>query len=295
LNKEQFLHWCQERTWSHHSSDHFQKPLIMGILNITPNSFFDGGCFVDINRAVTHALKMISHGVDIIDVGGESTNPGVEPLSLDEELSRVIPVIERIRQQSDVCLSIDTYKSEVMQAAVSAGASLINDIQALTGKGALVKAAQLNVPVCLMHMQGTPKTMQVNPHYSTDIIEEINQFFSERIQACIEVGIPHHSIILDPGFGFGKTVYHNLRLVHQLRAFGRHKSPLLLGISRKSTIGQVLKKPVGERLSGGLATTVYAALQGVAIIRTHDVDETNQALQMVHAIVNETFDDDEEL
>lgn len=264
----------------------------MGILNVTPDSFSDAGRFVTVNDAVTHAMGMVSNGADMIDVGGESTKPGAKPLSLEEELSRVIPVIERIRVESDICISIDTYKPEVMQAAVAAGATFINDIQALREEGALLTVSQLKVPVCLMHMQGTPQFMQINPHYAQDIIEEINQFFYQRIHACLNAGIDRAHILLDPGFGFGKAVYHNLCLVNRLQEFRQHQLPLLLGVSRKSTIGAVLKKTMDERLMGGLAASVYAALQGVSILRTHDVDETNQALQMVNAIVNETFDEE---
>lgn len=289
MNKEQFLQWCQERTSALTSKAPFQKPLIMGILNVTPDSFSDGGRFVALDDAVSRAMEMVAQGADIIDVGGESTKPGASPLSLDEELTRVIPVIERIRAESPVCLSIDTYKAEVMQAAVTAGASFINDIKALTGEGALATAAKLNVPICLMHMQGTPQSMQESPEYSKDVIDEINQFFNQRIQACIEAGIQREHIILDPGFGYGKTVHHNLRMVHRLNEFRYHNLPLLLGLSRKSTIGTVLNKTVDKRLMGSITATVYAAIHGAAIFRTHDIDETNQALQMVHAIINETM------
>ncbi len=258
----------------------------MGILNVTPNSFSDGGLFLTENQACQHAQILIQQGVDIIDIGGESSKPGAETVSVVEEIARVIPVIERIRTFSDVCISIDTCKSEVMEAAVLAGASIINDISALTGAGAIETAAGLNVPVCLMHMQGVPKSMQDNPHYALDIIDEINCFFQQRIDACLNAGIRRDNLILDPGFGYGKTVQHNLLIVKRLHEFKSHQLPLLLGVSRKSTIGTVLKKTVHQRLPGSIATAVYAALHGVSIIRTHDVDETNQALQMVHAISN---------
>ncbi len=257
----------------------------MGVLNITPNSFSDGGCFLDRGHATRRAEEMIVEGVDIIDIGGESSRPGAEPASCAEELARVIPVIESIRAASDVCISIDTCKAEVMEAAVMAGATLINDISALTGVGSLAVARRLKVPVCLMHMQGTPQLMQNNPHYSRDIVDEINDFFLQRIHVCLQAGIPREHLILDPGFGFGKWVPHNLSIVNRLREFQHHNLPLLLGVSRKSTIGAVLQKPVLERLPGGLAIAVLAALQGVSIIRTHDVAATSQALQMIHAIV----------
>ena len=258
----------------------------MGVLNVTPDSFSDGGDFLKPDLAVLRAQKMIAEGADIIDIGGESSKPRAEAVSSEEEIRRVVPVIERIRALSDICISIDTCKSSVMQAAVSAGASLINDIAGLTGEGTLDIAASLNIPVCLMHMQGVPRSMQDNPHYSTDIVDDINRFFQQRIDACLEAGIRREYLIIDPGFGFGKSVLHNLTIVRRLSEFQSLHLPVLLGVSRKSTIGAVLQKTVGARLPGSIATAVYAALQGVSIIRTHDVDETNQALKMVQAIHN---------
>lgn len=293
MNKEQFLQWFQEGSRALSSQVTDKKPLVMGILNVTPDSFSDQGRFVAVKDAVARAFEMVSEGADIIDVGGESSRPGAIPLSLDEELTRVIPVIESIRAESDVCISIDTYKANVMQAAVIAGASLINDIKALSEENALTTAVQLKVPVCLMHMQGTPETMQKNPHYDLDIIDEINQFFRQRIQTCLEAGMRREYMILDPGFGFGKTVQHNLRMVHRFKEFDCHQLPLLLGLSRKSTIGTVLNKSVDQRLIGSLAATVYAAIQGAAIFRTHDVRETKQALQMVEAISKEAIFNEE--
>ena len=262
------------------------KPLVMGILNVTPDSFSDAGNYLDPEAACRRAQAMIDQGVDIIDIGGESSRPGATPVSCENELDRVIPVIERIRSVSDVCLSIDTCKAAVMEAAVIAGASLINDINALQGEGALSAVARMTVPVCLMHMQGSPGTMQNNPRYSQDIIVEINQFFHERIEACEQAGIQRERLILDPGFGFGKSVQHNLLILKRLNEFQEHARPILLGVSRKSTLGAVLNKRALERMPGGLATAVYAVLHGVSIIRTHDVDETTQALQMIDAIVN---------
>ena len=262
----------------------------MGILNVTPNSFSDGGYHLDVNHAYHRAQEMIEHGADIIDIGGESSKPGAETVSHAEELARVIPVIECIRGASDICISIDTCKAEVMQAAVTAGASIINDIKALTDVASLAVASRLKVPVCLMHMQGNPQMMQENPTYSSDVIDEINLFFQQRIVACLNAGISRENLILDPGFGYGKTVHHNLCIVNRFGEFRQHHLPLLLGVSRKSTIGAVLRKAVNERLSGGIATAVFAALQGVSIIRTHDVNETNQALQMLHAIVEIDYD-----
>lgn len=257
----------------------------MGVLNATPDSFSDGGYYTDIHRAHDRAMAMILSGADIIDVGGESTKPGAISVSCAEELARVIPLVERIRAESDICISIDTSKAEVMQAAITAGASWVNDITALADDGAMAVVSRLNIPVCLMHMQGSPPSMQDNPHYPVDVIDELNSFFHQRIEACLKAGLHREHLILDPGFGFGKSVQHNLRLVKCLSTFQQHGLPLLLGISRKSTIGAVLQKTVFERLSGSIAVTVFAALQGVSIIRTHDVDETNQALQMLHAIV----------
>ncbi len=259
----------------------------MGVLNVTPDSFYDGGDYIELNHAHNRAVSMIAGGADIIDIGGESTKPGAERVSIAEELARVIPLIERIRADSDVCISIDTSKAQVMQAALAAGATWVNDIKALTDEDALAVVSQWDVPVCLMHMQGTPQSMQDNPHYQSDVIDELNLFFHQRIEACLKAGLSRAHLILDPGFGFGKSVQHNLRIVRNISAFQQHGAPLLLGVSRKSTIGSVLQKTVFERLSGSIAVAVFAALQGVSIIRTHDVDETHQALEMVHAIVGQ--------
>lgn len=277
MNSEQFKAWRQRS---------IRKPLIMGVLNVTPDSFSDAGQFLDPNAAVQQAFSMIEHGADIIDIGGESSKPGATAVSIEDELQRVIPVIEHIRSMHDICISIDTCKAEVMEAAVGVGASMINDINALRGAGALQVAARLDVPICLMHMQGTPETMQNNPQYAMDIIDEINQFFRQRIDACDQSGIARERLILDPGFGFGKSVQHNLRLLKRIAEFQQHGLPVLLGVSRKSTLGAILQKQVRERLSGGLAVAVFAALHGISIIRTHDVDETQQAFHMLDAIVN---------
>nr|WP_241030095.1 dihydropteroate synthase [Legionella anisa] len=256
----------------------------MGILNVTPDSFSDGGKFLSSDRAYEQAFYLISQGADLIDIGGQSTRPGAEHVPLDVELKRVIPVIEQIRRSSDICISIDTNKPEVMDAAVSAGANIINDVYALRTEGALEMAAKLAVPVCLMHMQGTPQNMQQNPYYPEGVLTEVKRFFIERITECERVGIQRNNIILDPGFGFGKQIQDNLLLVKNLDSFATFKIPLLLGVSRKSTIGAVLAKEVDERLIGSIAVAVYAALKGAGIIRTHDVDETNQALHMITMI-----------
>ena len=257
----------------------------MGVLNVTPDSFSDGGCFFNQQDALQRVQEMIEQGADIIDVGGESSRPGAVEISCAEELARVIPVIECIRSMSNVCISIDTQKAIVMKEAVAAGASLINDIYALRGENALGVVAELDVPVCLMHMQGKPDRMQVNPQYDGCIVDAINSFFEWRIDACINAGISRERLILDPGFGFGKTVHHNLLLLKHLAGFKQHGLPILLGVSRKSTLGAITKNTVDARMPEGIASAVFAALQGVRIIRTHDVGETHQALQMLNAIV----------
>lgn len=284
MNIEQFKQWCEFQHTLPSLDTQPTKPLIMAVLNITPDSFSDGGNYVQLESAIEQAHKMISEGADLIDIGGESTRPGALGISSEEELARVLPVIRRLRSESDICISIDTRKARVMHEAVKAGASIINDISALSGEGALEVAAQLEVPICLMHMQGEPGTMQNFPYYSQDVVEEINLFFQQRIEDCVAAGIKPKHLILDPGFGFGKKPEHNLRLVKQLAKFKQHKLPLMLGVSRKSTLGEILKSPVEKRLVGGLAIAVIAALQGVAMIRTHDVAETNQALIMTQAI-----------
>lgn len=265
---------------------YLRKPLIMGVLNVTPDSFSDAGRYLNLDAACQRARVMIEQGADMIDIGGESTRPGAAATSCTEELARVIPVIEHIRATSDICISIDTQKPDVMEAAVHAGASMINDINALQQDGALPLVARLRVPVCLMHMRGTPETMQDNPQYEEDIVDDINQFFHQRIEACLQVGIEREYLIIDPGFGFGKSVSHNLLILKRLAEFQQHRLPVLLGVSRKSTLGAVSQKIVSERLPAGLAAAVFAALHGVTMIRTHDVDETRQGLDMIDAIVS---------
>lgn len=277
------MNWLVHRSQLSPDS-HPEKPLIMGILNVTPDSFSDGGRFFSMERACEQAFRLIAEGTDLIDVGGQSTKPGTLPVSVDVELSRVLPVIKYIRAHSDICISIDTDKPAVMAAAVDAGADVINDICALRTEGALEMAAKLAVPVCLMHMQGEPQNMQQNPHYPDGVFTAVMQFFKERINTCVQAGIDKKNLILDPGFGFGKRVEDNLYLVKKLDGFAVLGLPLLLGVSRKSTIGAVLGKEVNERLIGSIALAAYAALKGVGIIRTHDVDETNQALQMIDRI-----------
>lgn len=258
-------------------------PCVMGILNVTPDSFSDAGRFAAPEQAVAHAVSMVEAGASIIDVGGESTRPGAAGIPEDAELERVIPVIEALRDAVDVPVSVDTCKPGVMQAAVAAGAGLINDVMALREPGALATAAALGVPVCLMHMQGTPRTMQAAPAYG-DVVAEVTAFLLARADACQAAGIARGHIVLDPGFGFGKTTGHNLSLLRRLDTLVAHGYPVLAGLSRKSLIGNVLGLPVDKRLYPGLALAVIAVWQGAAIIRTHDVGATREAIEMCHAV-----------
>ena len=259
------------------------QPAIMGVLNVTPDSFSDGGDFFSIEKALEHAHCMESEGAAIIDVGGESTRPGAAPVSLDEELDRVIPVIEALGKTLAVPLSIDTRKPEVMQAAVAAGAGLINDVNALQETGAVEMAARLGVPVCLMHMQGIPESMQERPDYR-DVVAEVSGFLLDRAQVCMAAGIAQQQIILDPGFGFGKTVEHNLQLLHHLEQLVSSGFPVLVGLSRKSLIDKVLGLPVDKRLYPGVALAVLAVWKGAAMVRCHDVRETLEAIRMCQAV-----------
>ena len=256
---------------------------IMGILNITPDSFSDGGQFTSVASALAQALQMINEGASIIDVGGESTRPGAAQVSEQQELDRVIPVIEQISQHADVIISIDTSKPGVMREAVMAGARMINDVHALRVDDALRMAAECQVPVCLMHMQGTPRTMQTEPAY-TDVVMEVTRFLSARVEACLAAGIAADHIILDPGFGFGKTVAHNMALMKHLPTIEALGFPVLIGASRKSTIGSILDKPVDERLYGSLALASLAVWQGASIIRVHDVGPTADTIKMIQAV-----------
>ncbi len=261
------------------------RPLVMGILNVTPDSFSDGGDFISPDAALERARQMVGEGADIIDVGGESTRPGAAPVSLEQELERVIPVIEAISRELPVPVSIDTSKAGVMSGAVSAGAGLINDVAALRGEGALEVAAKSGVPVCLMHMQGGPRTMQESPEYQ-DVVSDIRQFLGERIKACQAAGISRDRIVLDPGFGFGKTLGHNLELLRRLEEFSDIGLPLLVGISRKSMIGALLGDvPVTERLYGSLAAAVLAVERGAGILRVHDVKPTVDAIRVAQAVM----------
>ncbi|MEJ2609596.1 MAG: dihydropteroate synthase [Candidatus Thiodiazotropha sp.] len=259
-------------------------PKVMGILNLTPDSFSDGGRFNIWDDALRHAVQMVEEGAAIIDIGGESTRPGAQPVSVDEELERVIPLIEALANEIPVPISVDTSKAQVMREAVSAGAGMINDIMALREPGALQVVAEAGVPVCLMHMQGEPRMMQNAPHYE-QVITEVKTFLQARLNACMQAGISHDRVILDPGFGFGKTLAHNLELLKNLDQFESLNLPLLVGISRKSMIGALLgDRPVNERLFGSLAAAVVAAMKGGAIIRAHDVRATVDAMKIVSVV-----------
>ncbi len=262
------------------------RPQVMGILNVTPDSFSDGGDFFNRDRALEHAFKLIDEGADILDVGGESTRPGAKAVSEQEELDRVVPVIQAIAAEIPVPISIDTNKASVMREAVAAGAGLINDVMALQGDGAMAAAQALEVPVCLMHMQGQPRTMQQAPHYE-DVVAEVVAFLQSRVEACLSAGIARHRLILDPGFGFGKTLQHNLTLLSHLEQVCALQLPVLVGVSRKSMIGGVLDNaPVDQRLYGGLACAVLAVERGAGIIRTHDVKPTADVIRMAQAVVS---------
>lgn len=262
----------------------FSKTHVMGVLNVTPDSFSDGGRFSASESAIEQASRMISAGATLIDVGGESTRPNAEPVSLEDELTRVIPVIQALSaSHPNTVISIDTSKPEVMRQAVQAGANIINDVNALRADGALKVASEANVPVCLMHMQGEPRTMQTNPQY-VDVVDDVTAFFQERIKACMDAGISKTNIILDVGFGFGKTLAHNLALLNQLEHFHSLGCPLLVGMSRKSMLGAVTGKDVHERLAGSIAVATIAAMKGAQITRVHDVDETIDAVKLVSAV-----------
>lgn len=256
---------------------------IMGILNVTPDSFSDGGSYNELDKALYQAEKMIAQGASLIDVGGESTRPGAAPVSLQEELDRVVPVVEAIHSKFDTIISVDTSTADVITHSAAVGAGLINDVRALQREGALVAAAATNLPICLMHMQGQPDTMQQAPSYD-DVVNDIHQFLAERIDTCAQAGIDKNRLILDPGFGFGKALEHNYQLLNQLEEFHQLGLPLLVGISRKTMIGKVLNdRPADQRLHGSIAAAVIAATKGVAILRVHDVAETHDALQIVEA------------
>jgi dihydropteroate synthase len=259
----------------------------MGILNVTPDSFSDGGVFLSRETAVAHALQMAQEGADIIDIGGESTRPGAAPASVQEEIDRVIPVIEALRGRVSLPISIDTSKPDVMRAAVKAGAGFINDVRALRDENALEAAAELQVPVCLMHMQGEPRTMQDDPRYQ-DVVAEVAAFLRARMQAAQAAGIPAERLVVDPGFGFGKSLAHNLELLHGLKKLKCLGVAILAGLSRKSMIGKALGLPVEQRLHASVALAVIAVQNGARIVRVHDVGPTVEALRMWSAVYPES-------
>ena len=270
---------CRERVLG------LEQPVVMGVLNVTPDSFSDGGRFVRLDAAVARGLQMAEEGAAIIDIGGESTRPGAQPVDLEEELRRVIPVIARLRDRTSVILSVDTSKPEVMDAAAAAGAAMINDVRALREAGAVEAAVNSGCAVCLMHMLGEPRTMQDSPIYR-DVVVEVRQFFEQRVEACVAAGLRPERIALDPGFGFGKNRAHNLELLRHLGELSVDGLPLLAGLSRKSLVGALTGRPPQERVHGSVALAVIAALNGARILRVHDVAATLDALKVVVAVQN---------
>jgi dihydropteroate synthase len=258
-------------------------PLVMGVLNVTPDSFSDGGRFLSADEAVAEGMRMAAAGAALIDVGGESTRPGAEPVSAEEELRRVLPVIERLRAALNVVISVDTSKPEVMTAAAASGAGLINDVRALSAPGAMAAAVVSGCALCLMHMQGEPRTMQLAPHYA-DVVSEVRTFLAARVLACRSAGIAADRLLVDPGFGFGKNLEHNLTLLRHLSQLASDGVPVLVGLSRKSMLGTLTQRPPAERVYGSVALAVIAALGGARIIRAHDVAATVDALRVVTAV-----------
>lgn len=270
---------------------------VMGILNVTPDSFSDGGRLfrfdkLSLNNALVRAAEMVDEGATIIDIGGESTRPGAKKVTLQEELDRVLPIVELIEKELDVIISVDTSRPELITSSADLGAGIINDIRALIVPGALEAAARTGLPVCLMHMQGSPQDMQNAPVYN-DVLDEVSAFFHERIKCCNQAGISTERLILDPGFGFGKTLVHNLSLLNNLEKLKRFGLPLLTGTSRKSMIAGVLDREVDQRLAGSLATVAVAVMKGAKIIRVHDVAESVDVVRMTEAIMHERGVSDE--
>jgi dihydropteroate synthase len=260
-----------------------RRPLVCGVLNVTPDSFSDGGRFDSLDRAVEHGCALAAEGADLIDIGGESTRPGSRPPTLAEELDRVVPVVEALVRQVPVPLSVDTSRPEVMGAAVAAGASMVNDVRALRSPGALEAAAELGVPVCLMHMQRSPETMQEDPRYR-DVVVEVRTFLAQRMRACLDAGIRQEHLVVDPGFGFGKTLTHNVALLASLDAFTGLGVPVMVGLSRKSVLGQLTGRTVGDRLPGSLAAALVAVQRGASVLRVHDVAATRDVLAVLDAV-----------
>jgi len=268
---------CADRTLD------LSQPAVMGVVNVTPDSFSDGGRFFSVGAAVEHGLRLAQQGAALIDVGGESTRPGAEPVGTEEELRRVVPVIERLRAGTTAIISVDTSKPEVMRAASAAGAGLINDVRALREPGALAAAAASGCAVCLMHMQGEPRTMQRAPSYA-DVVGEVRTFLAGRVAESIAAGLTPERLVVDPGFGFGKTLEHNLALLRRLGELAADGPAVLVGLSRKSMLGTLTGRAAGERLYGSVALAVIAALNGARIIRAHDVAATVEALKVTAAV-----------
>lgn len=268
---------CADRTLD------LSRPVVMGVLNVTPDSFSDGGQFVAPEAAIEQGVRMVAEGAAIIDVGGESTRPGAQEISTAEELRRILPVIEALRARCEAVISVDTSKPEVMREAHAAGAGLINDVRALRAAHALEAAADSGCAVCLVHMQGEPRTMQSAPHYG-EVVSEVRAFLMQRVAACRDAGIAAERLAIDPGFGFGKTLEHNLTLLRRLRELTDAGLPLLVGLSRKSMLGTLTHRPPGERLGGSIALALIAARNGARIIRAHDVAQTVDALRVSAAV-----------
>lgn len=271
-----------------HHIDFSKKPLIMGVVNVTPDSFSDGGEFLSVDSALQQARKLVDEGADIIDIGGESTRPGSQSVDAEEELRRISPLLDALVTEA-IPISVDTSKPEVMQYAIKAGAAMINDVNALRAPGALeVVAASKTISVCLMHMQGKPEDMQNNPHYE-DIVDDVHHFLKGRIQAAVAQGIAFERIVIDPGFGFGKTLQHNLSLLRRLDQFNRLGVPVLVGISRKSMLGMITGNPVDQRIHESVAAALIALINGATIVRVHDVKATKDALAVYTAIQEKEY------
>lgn len=284
-NPSAFLHSAGLMQWRcRHRTIDLTRPVVMGILNVTPDSFSDGGRYAGTEAALARAGQIVAEGAAIIDVGGQSTRPGALAVEESVEIARVLPVIEGIAATCDIAISIDTSKPAVMAAAVAAGACIINDVYALRAPGARAAAARAQAGVCLMHMQGEPRTMQESPHYN-DVVAEVSEFLLRERQACVDAGVASQSIAFDPGFGFGKSLEHNLTLLRELPRFAALNAPLLVGVSRKSVIGKVLGKTLNDRLYGGLGLAALTVAGGARIIRTHDVGPTRDAIRMVSAVL----------
>jgi len=258
------------------------RPLIMGIVNVTPDSFSDGGCYVSAENALHHALGLIEQGADMLDIGGESTRPGSNQVSANEELRRIMPVVQALVERNAL-VSVDTSKPEVMRIAIDAGAAMINDVNALRAEGALEAVAAGGAAACLMHMQGEPRNMQAQPHYN-NVVTEVKDFLQQRLDAAVAAGIPRERLVIDPGFGFGKTLEHNIALLRHLECFSEMKVPLLVGLSRKSMLGKITGRDVGDRIHASVAAALLAVAKGARIVRVHDVKATRDALAVYNAV-----------